>query len=76
MEHDATLSQCAGCKRQTTDLLNYAEWKGVRHCTLKDSDGNSRPSLEPFFSAGRNVCYPCHSAAVRGELRLAHRGYS
>lgn len=65
------MAECASCHKDTAPLLAFSNYAGVRTCTVTDSDGSKRQSLEPVFQGYRELCYPCYKSAVRADLARA-----
>ncbi len=65
---------CADCGRLRTGVLFwFARWAGLRSCTIRNSEGVTRKSVEPFFKGGRRLCLACFKVAAEEEQRATPR---
>lgn len=68
MSHKAE-AICQSCGKHTNGLLEFKKVLGVKPCVMVDeATGQSRNTLEPFFSPSKEVCYPCFVSESRAYV--------
>lgn len=64
---------CRLCGKESSSLLTYSEFGGVRPCKIKDvnSQGQEiyRDSMEPFYKEEIELCYGCYRSITRKECQ-------
>ena len=56
---------CDGCGSHSKGIQMFSEFSHIAPCTVKDSDGVPRASVEPIFAKFRELCFACYKMAAR-----------